>query len=744
MTQPASNVTNAKWQISLEWALLGLAGLGLTIYTAIEFPVVTVALNAASLVMFAATLWAAQRLLGRGPAGLFAVLALLLGWFAEQMGSSRGWFFGRYTYTDVLGLQLGNVPLVIPLMWFALCFTGYVMTSFLLWRQPVPDRVGMGGALLVAWLAAMIVTAFDLGADPYFVFVLKAWIMKKTDGGWFGETLQGFAGWMLIGGLIVLVFQLTAAARRPVAAPRPCASEKLAALVPLCIYGSALLFQLAFGHPIEIRAIAFFAMGIPLLVASVGWWHWKQQTQRTDPGRLNVTKSYHLEGLVHCADPLADDTVAALIPPGTPLDTRGVTVATRLMAGWTTNASLSQWQPDGPQNDPQIVKALQSYLEQGKTMPAWVDAAKVARAEQLFFEYGPMSCTLLFCSSLPECYLPPHLAEVLHIAGQLETHTENRIRQTAAMVFPVMMHGGLLSDSGSGVAQVLKVRLIHATIRHLIVRGNPSAATGRIAPLLGASEPAGLHEAMLAHGWDVDAQGLPCNQVELAYTLLTFSYCFLQGMRKLGQRLSRADEEAYLHAWNVVGHILGIETALMAHTMEEAQSLFESIQSQSLRLQPASDPRPALGGALMNTMAKSIKLPVIRQIPVPLTRWLIGQDSAEIIGVNQRISWLTQIIFWLGLGLTRLIDTIVQLVLPRFSLTRMFTRIVGYHLITRFLLDKTRPLNLPDHLLDPVHQTVAAWDNDQKAPDWINRLEDRLTTTGPWNPVSIKQGGSGR
>ena len=451
-----------------------------------------------------------------------------------------------------------------------------------------------------------------------------------------------------------------------------------------------------------------------------------------------------LEPLMHRADPLADDTVAALIPAATPRDTRAILQATRLMATWTTNASLTHWQPQMPQADAQVVQALQTYLEQGKVLPDWVDAAKVARAEQLFFDYGPLSCTLLFCSSLPECYLPPHLAEVLHIAGQLETNTEHRIRQTAAMVFPVMMHGGLLSDNGSGVAQVLKVRLIHATIRHLIVRGNPSAASGRIEPLVGGAAPVGLHEALLAHGWNVDAQGLPCNQVELAYTLLTFSYCFLQGMRKLGQRLSSADEEAYLHAWNVMGHVLGIESALMAHTMDEARSLFDRIQGLSRDQRPVADPRPALGAALMNTMAKSIRLPVIRHIPVPLTQWLIGRENAQLIGVAQRVSWLTQTVFWLGLGLTRLIDTLVQLVFPHFSLTRMFTRVVGYHLITRFLLDQTRPLTLPDHLLGPLHQTVAAWDKDPKASSWISRLEDSLTTKGPWRALPKQQGVSGR
>ena len=40
------------------------------------------------------------------------LIAVSFGWFAEQMGSSGGWFFGQYTYTDVLGPRLGDVPLV--------------------------------------------------------------------------------------------------------------------------------------------------------------------------------------------------------------------------------------------------------------------------------------------------------------------------------------------------------------------------------------------------------------------------------------------------------------------------------------------------------------------------------------------------------------------------------------------------------------------------------------------------------
>jgi len=67
-----------------------------------------------SLVMFAFSWVSATHLLGARAALKFTAIALAIGWFAEQMGASRGWFFGVYTYTDVLGPKLGVVPVVIP------------------------------------------------------------------------------------------------------------------------------------------------------------------------------------------------------------------------------------------------------------------------------------------------------------------------------------------------------------------------------------------------------------------------------------------------------------------------------------------------------------------------------------------------------------------------------------------------------------------------------------------------------
>lgn len=448
------------------------------------------------------------------------------------------------------------------------------------------------------------------------------------------------------------------------------------------------------------------------------------------------------------ADPLADHTIAtllgpwadtaALAPPDAPQWQRIVGV-NQALAQWSDNAALATWHA-APGTDPAIAPPLQAYVHAARSLPHWADSARIERAEVLFMEHGALSCMLLFCASLPECYVIPDLSDVLHAAGQLEQHTEHRIRSTAAMIFPVMMHGGLTRPDGAGVAQVLKVRLIHATIRNLILRGDPATAggtgaDGAIPPLpLPPERPPSLPATLFTHGWDVQRDGLPCNQQELAYTLLTFGYVFLRSLRRLGIGLSPSDEEAYLHTWNVVGHLLGIDRALMVHTLADGAELLARMQARGRAHVQPPDSRPALGAALMRTMEQALPWPVIRPFPRLMTRHLCGRRTARDLGLaRQRAPLLPWALFWLLLGVARTIDTLARRVWPQFSIVRSLTRVLGYHFMAKVLMDQTRPLKLPDRLLNQVDQMMGRWSDDPRAPRWLNRLEDRLTTVGSWS-----------
>ncbi len=481
--------------------------------------------------------------------------------------------------------------------------------------------------------------------------------------------------------------------------------------------------------------------------------------------------SEQLDRMQYEADPLADSTIAAILGPWQGLHasaTRAELLAenahrwellgavSRVFEDWKDNASIEHWVAR-PGTPPDVARAIEAYLRTAPGLPAWADPAKIERAEALFMDFGVLSCLLLFCSSLPECYVIPDLSQALYVTGQLEQHTEYRIRATAAMIFPVMMHGGLTGREGGGIAQVLKVRLIHATIRHLILRGTPEDALvmvgdrrkvpdGFVLPSLAALEseksmphamPHATHQALLAHGWNVGKDGLPCNQEELAYTLLTFHYVCLRGLRKLGLGLQREDEEAYLHAWNVMGHVLGIRHDLMAHTMEDAEALFAQMQARGRADPFLPDPRPQLGRALMQTMEKLIPLRLAKPLPTLLTRHLCGRATASDIGIDGDVSWVSKTLFVLGLALVQAIDATVRLVFRDFSISRFLTRLIGRRLMAGVLMDQTRPLKLPEHVAGQARATMQGWHRDPKAPGWMNTLEGKLMAppAGPAAPA---------
>jgi hypothetical protein len=455
-----------------------------------------------------------------------------------------------------------------------------------------------------------------------------------------------------------------------------------------------------------------------------------------------------LQDMRRHADPLGDGTIARILGDwparGWPGDDapqwKRIVEVNRLFGAWVDNASLAHWQAPSAVLGQEAAQALTDFVQQAQALPPWVDPQKIERAERLFVEHGALSCILLFCSSLPECYVLPDLADVLHTAGQLEQHTEYRIRSTAAMIFPVMMRGGLDANGGAGIAQTLKVRLIHSTIRNLILRGAPpeglQAHRSALAPLTVPAAKPTLYQTLFARGWDAGDKGdngLPCNQEEQAYTLLTFSYVFLRSLRRLGIGLPQADEEAYLHTWNVVGHVLGIERVLMADTMEQAAILFTRMQARGRSQSVAPDPRPALGAALMRTMAVSIPWSAVQRFPVLLTRYLCGRETARDLGLDHRVPLASAALFWTVLLLARGIDTVVRWWRPKFSISRTLTRVLGYHFISRVLMSQTRPLQLPDGLLNQLDAVVKGWSNDPHVPAWLNRLESRLTAQGSWS-----------
>jgi len=313
-----------------------------------------------------------------------------------------------------------------------------------------------------------------------------------------------------------------------------------------------------------------------------------------------------LDRMRRVGDPLADSTVRAVFEKGE------VAAVNDLLTRLVRNDDV----PAGPW-PPQIGE----YLGLSAQLPDWADGELIRAGEGVFLRYGLNSFGILACASLPECYVLRDVAAVLGTTQRLAEHARRRIFETAIMVLAVMTEGGL-APGGYGIRVVQKVRLMHAAVRHLILTPPPRIPD---------RTPASFADTLLAQRWPAE-RGTPLSQEDLAAVLLTFSHVMLRGWKHLGIDLSREEAAAYLHCWNVVGHILGIRDELLARDVEEAAGLFEEIKRR--RAADTPDGR-ALTTSLID-VCESFAGPsqiLLRPIPRILMRGLLLPETCEMLAV---------------------------------------------------------------------------------------------------------------
>ncbi len=142
----------------------------------------------------------------------------------------------------------------------------------------------------------------------------------------------------------------------------------------------------------------------------------------------------------------------------------------------------------------------------------------------------------------------------------------------------------------------------------------------------------------------------------------------------------------------------------------------------------------------MAAIESAIPLLMLKPFPALMSRHLCGPETARNIGLTKKVPLLSRDLFLLLILIARGLDGVVRSVSADFSISRFLTRVLGYHLMSRLLMDQTRPLKLPAHLLSHANKTISAWNYDPKAPLWINRLEDRMTQPGPgMNPPKVRR-----
>ena len=224
-----------------------------------------------------------------------------------------------------------------------------------------------------------------------------------------------------------------------------------------------------------------------------------------------------LDALSRVGDELADATVATLFERGE----------------MSSFSNLMRWFNHTGQPLPQGLPIVaREYLETTRQPPDWVDWDVMEKARLFFVDnHAHIATALAFCA-MPCSYALPVAARLMSATHSL--HYPAR-RMAATGQFTVfLMQANAFDDGGAFIPAAQKVRLLHAAIRHHLLRE-------------------GL--------WDETLDGVPLNQESLIGAQTLFSIGVLDALHRLGVHMSDEGAEAYFYAWSVVAAMLGCDSA---------------------------------------------------------------------------------------------------------------------------------------------------------------------------------------
>ncbi|MBD2260427.1 gamma-carotene 1'-hydroxylase CruF [Pseudanabaena sp. FACHB-2040] len=139
----------------------------------------------------------------------FLVPAVGLSLGSELLGTSTGFPFGHYSYLNGLGYKIsGLVPFTIPLSWFYLGLSSYLLARNGLQRSGQDSNNAALKIIAAIFLGATLLTSWDFVLDPAMSQTAMPFWHWHQPGAFFGMPYQNFAGWLGTGAIFTAIATL--------------------------------------------------------------------------------------------------------------------------------------------------------------------------------------------------------------------------------------------------------------------------------------------------------------------------------------------------------------------------------------------------------------------------------------------------------------------------------------------------------------------------------------------------------
>ena len=190
--------------------------------------------------------------------------------------------------------------------------------------------------------------------------------------------------------------------------------------------------------------------------------------------------------------------------------------------------------------------SLRKFFKEAETLPEWLDYSAFAPGVRMFHRNSQVILAAFVAGVLIEGFTT-NIAMSFFITGRLRDQGVRRLGQNNRHMIEIFLPGGLYRD-GDGWKLSVRIRLVHAQLRHLLNRSEE---------------------------WDTEAWGAPISAAHLGYAISAFSARLLKHMKTLGAQYNDEEYDSFMAVWRYSGYLMGIPETILFRDADEALRLWE-------------------------------------------------------------------------------------------------------------------------------------------------------------------------
>ncbi|MFJ6518292.1 oxygenase MpaB family protein [Streptomyces filamentosus] len=346
-------------------------------------------------------------------------------------------------------------------------------------------------------------------------------------------------------------------------------------------------------------------------------------------------------------DELADPLMASM------LDRGHVPAINTAWASWVNNDDPL---PSG------LPAEFAAYLGRVNVLPDWADPVKLARAA----DFNRRRDTYLFMlyglgSGIMSTVIPREAKSVYWSAGGADM--QDRAAKTFTFGYD-LAELNAFEPSGQFVVTANKTRVVHAAVRHLLPQS--------------------------PHWRAVADETVPISAADILVTFHSLGTYVYRKLRDWKIPFPAADQEAFLHSWQVAVHLLGVPHEHIPRTWAEAER--QSAQVLTPILTPSTE-GIALAEELLGLTAQ-IDLGVTRGFLNEFVRYVLSDEVGDWLGLRRdyaaaalvRTAWPAFILFREGLS---------PIMPAGFYMLDQFVRALAMLFLNKGASGKATPITIP-------------------------------------------------